>query len=180
MADLDGGIRFIKGIGEKKAKDLSKLGINTLRDLLGYFPRDYEDRTAVKRIARVEEGERVCILASVVTAPSLARIRRGLDIVKFRVSDGSGSATVTFFNQSWLKDKFRPGEDYYFYGKFTRSGAYLNLPSPEYEKFGAEGSETGVIVTIYRLTSGISNKFLLSAIRQGIESAPDPFPEVIP
>ena len=180
MADLDGGIRFIKGIGEKKAKDLSRLGINTLRDLLGYFPRDYEDRTSVKRIARVEEGERVCILASVVTSPSLARIRRGLDIVKFRVSDGTGSATVTFFNQSWLKDKFRPGEDYYFYGKFTRNGPYLSLPSPEYEKFGAEGSETGAIVPIYRLTSGVGNKFLLSVIRQGLEAAPDPFPEVIP
>lgn len=180
MAELDGGIRFIKGIGEQRAKLLSKLGINTLRELLNYFPRDYEDRTAIKRIADVADGESVCILASVVSPPTLARIRRGMELVKFRISDGSGSANVTFFNKSWLKDKFRVGEDYYFYGKFSRMGPHLSLNTPEFEPVGAEGSTTGAIVPVYRLTSGISNKILSSAIRQALDCAPDPFPEVIP
>lgn len=180
MADLEGGIRFIKGVGEKTAGLLSKLGILTLRDLLNYFPRDYEDRTAIKRICDIADGERVCILASVKNSPTLARIRKGMELVKFNVTDGTGVVSITYFNQSWMKDRFKAGEDYYFYGRFSRLGPHLSLTSPESEQAGSEGSSTGSIVPIYRLTSGVSNKTLSNAIRQALEAAPDPFPEVIP
>ena len=56
MADLSTNVRYIRGIGEQRAKSLSKLGIETLRDLIGWFPRRYDDRTQTKRIADLENG----------------------------------------------------------------------------------------------------------------------------
>ena len=103
MNELTDGIRFIKGIGEARAKALEKLDIFTLYDLVSYFPRDYEDRSAVKYIADVTDGESCCVKATVATAPTLARIRKGMELVKFRIADESGAANVTFFNQSYVK-----------------------------------------------------------------------------
>ena len=60
MADLQTDVRYIKGIGEARAKALSKLGIATLQDLIGYFPRRYEDRTMTRTIRELELGETVC------------------------------------------------------------------------------------------------------------------------
>ena len=95
MADLTTNVRYIKGIGEKKAQALNKLGVFSLYDLISYFPRRYEDRSAVRRIADTVADEPVCILATVADTPRLARIRRGMELVKFRAVDDSGSVDIT-------------------------------------------------------------------------------------
>ena len=63
MAELSTNVRYIKGIGETRTKALEKLGITTLRDLIGYFPRTYEDRTLTRPIRDLTEGENVCVLS---------------------------------------------------------------------------------------------------------------------
>ena len=90
MADLETQVRYLKGIGEKKALALGKLGVVTVRDLVSFFPRRYEDRSQYKPIALTRDGESVCIYAIVADTPSLSRIRRGLEIVRFRAVDESG------------------------------------------------------------------------------------------
>ena len=87
MADLNTDVRYIKGIGEKKAQALNKLGVFSLYDLISYFPRKYEDRSVYKPIALTADGETVCVCALVADTPRLTRIRRGLDIVKLRAVD---------------------------------------------------------------------------------------------
>ena len=76
MADLQTDVRYIKGIGEKKAQALHKLGIFTLYDLVSCFPRRYEDRSQYKPIALTQDGESVCICALVACTPQLSRSRR--------------------------------------------------------------------------------------------------------
>ena len=93
--DLSTDIRFVKGIGEKKAKLMNKLGLFTMRDLISYFPRAYEDRTSIKKIAELELDESVCVEAGLVAAPRLSHVRKGLSVVKFRISDGTGILDVT-------------------------------------------------------------------------------------
>ena len=83
MTDLHTDIRRIKGIGEKKAQALGKLGVFTLYDLVSYFPRKYEDRSRYTPIALALGGESVCIQAMVADTPRLSRIRRGLELVRF-------------------------------------------------------------------------------------------------
>ena len=81
MPDLTTGVRYIKGVGEQKAKSLEKLGIHTLRDLIAYFPRAYEDRRTVKKIRELEDGESACVEAMVAMPPTLNHIRAGLELV---------------------------------------------------------------------------------------------------
>ena len=109
MPELTTDIRYIKGIGEKRAEALGRLGIRTLGDLLCYFPRDYEDRTAVRPIAELLPDETACVRAMVAAEPRLTHIRRGMDLVKLRIVDESGGAEVTFFNQSYVRDRLIPG-----------------------------------------------------------------------
>ena len=77
MPDLTTDVRYVKGIGEQRAKALEKLGIRTLRDLISYFPRAYDDRRAYKKIKDLEEGENACVEAMVAAAPVLSHIRKG-------------------------------------------------------------------------------------------------------
>ena len=98
MLNLNTDVRYIKGIGEKKAQALNRLGVFSLYDLISFFPRKYEDRSRFCTIAEAMDGKDVCIQAMAAETPRLSRIRRGLDIVKFRAVYDSGSVDITFFN----------------------------------------------------------------------------------
>ena len=91
MTALNTDIRFVKGVGEAHAKNLARLGVTDLRSLLSFFPRAYEDRRAFRTIAALVPGESACVRAIVAAEPKLSRIRRGLELVKLRVVDGTGS-----------------------------------------------------------------------------------------
>ena len=110
MADLSTDVRYVKGVGEQRAKALNRLGIFTLQDLIAWFPRRYEDRTQIRRIADLAEGETACTAAMVAAPPTVTRIRKGMELVKLRAVDDSGVLDVTFFNQTWLKNSLQAGE----------------------------------------------------------------------
>lgn len=96
MADLNTDIRYIKGIGETRAKALHKLGIATLGDLLSYFPRRWEDRTLERPIRELPVGEYACVRAMLAGDPTASRIAGGRTLVKVRAVDDSGVLDVAF------------------------------------------------------------------------------------
>ena len=175
MADLNTDVRYIKGIGEAKAKSLGKLGIATLGDLISWFPRRYEDRREIKPISQLIPGEPACVSAMIASEPKLSHIRKGMDLVKVRAVDDTGALDVTFFNQSWLKNQLRVGETYTFYGRAEGSLLRKSMASPIVEPEGRR-EHTGRIVPIYPLTAGISQLLLSRAIRQGLDSCADILP----
>ncbi len=180
MPDLSTDIRYIKGIGEQRARSLARLGIATLGDLLNYFPRAYEDRTALRTIAEVLPEETVCIKAMVATEPRLTHVRRGMDLVKLRIVDDTGSAELTYFNQSYVRDQLHKGESYVFYGKVGGSLLRKTMTNPIYEREDRAGVTTGRILPIYKLTHGISNKLLLTAMECALDECGDMLPELLP
>jgi ATP-dependent DNA helicase RecG len=180
MAELGTDVRYVKGIGEKKAQALKKLGVLTLYDLVSFFPRRYEDRSQFKPIALTLPDETVCIRAMAAEEPRLTRIRRGLDLVKFRAVDDSGSVDITYFNQSYVKDQIKKGETYAFYGKIAFSGARRTMANPVHEREDAPGGVTGRIVPIYRLTAGLSQRVMMQAVRQGLDACGAALPEALP
>ena len=180
MAELDTEIRYLKGIGEKKAQAFQKLGVFTLYDLLSFFPRRYEDRSVYKPISLAEQGETVCIRALVADTPRLSRIRRGLDLVRFRIVDESGMAEVTYFNQSYRKDSIHKGESYVFYGKIEVTGTRRSLVNPVCEREENEGGVTGHIIPVYRLTGGLTQRNILLAMRQALNEFGEGLPELLP
>ena len=173
-------VRYLKGIGEARAKLLVKLDIRTVYDLISYFPRAYEDRSVIRDLAEIGEGETACVRATVISTPLVSRIRKGLSLTRFRIADDSGSAEVTFFNQPYLKNNLHVGSRYSFYGRFQRFGNKLSLQNPTFEPAEGEGKTTGRIVPVYRLTSGISQNTLIKSIRQGLDSCLEELRDLLP
>ena len=167
MADLQTDVRYIKGIGEARAKALSKLGIGTLQDLIGYFPRRYEDRTMTRSIRELELGETVCVRAMIAQDPTANRISGGRTVVKARAVDDSGALDLTFFNQEYRKNSLHRGETYIFCGKVEGNLLARRMINPIVEQEG-EQVLTGHIVPIYPLTAGVSQNLLYKAVGQGL------------
>ena len=180
MAELGTDVRYIKGIGEQRALSLNKLGIYTLRDLVTYFPRAYDDRSVIKPISDVTFGENVCVSATVATQPALSHIRKGLDIVRLRAVDEKSAISITFFNQSYVKNQLQPGESYIFYGRIGGRIGMPEMTNPVFEPEDRERTRTGRIVPIYRLTAGISQNVLANSIRQGLLACGDLLPDPLP
>ena len=180
MALLQDNIKTIKGIGEKKAQAFAKLGVVTLYDLLSFFPRRYEDRSLVVPIAGAEDGANVCISAVVADEPRLARIRRGMELVKFKVFDDSGMLEVTYFNQSWMKNNISRGEEYVFYGRMECKGQRRTMANPVYEKADAPRGVTGRIMPVYPMSRGLTQKVIAQSVRSGLDACVQQLPEPIP
>ena len=180
MADLNTDVRYIKGIGEKKAQAFNKLGVFSLYDLISYFPRKYEDRSQYKPIALVMDGEQVCIRAIVADMPRLVRVRRGMELVKFRAVDESGSVDITYFNQNYVKDNISRGDCIVFFGKVEVNGSRRSMVNPVYEREGAEKGVTGRIVPVYRLCAGLNQRTVMQSVRQGLNLCGDELPDILP
>ena len=120
MLDLSKDVKFIKGVGPARAKLLNALGIFTLEDLITYFPRDYEDRGKPKNIAEIEDGEETLIEAICVSKMMKKRIKKNMVIYKLTVRDETSLCHITWFNQGYLKNRFKLGESYKFFGKVKK------------------------------------------------------------
>ena len=176
----DTEVRYIKGIGEAREKLMKKLGIQTLRDLVAYFPRLYEDRSSFKELNNLAIGETACVRAMVASEPRLTHIRKGLDLVKFKAVDDAGEMEVTFFNQSFLKNKILKGEIYIFYGKNVGTLIKPAMSNPIFESEATFGAATGRIMPLYALTAGLSQKNLQNAVRYSLDKCGDVLPDVMP
>ena len=179
MATLNTDIRYIKGVGEARAKSLAKLGITDLRSLLSYFPRAYDDRRAYKKIADLIPGENACVCAVIAGEPKLSRIRKGLDLVKLRAVDETGALELTYFNQSYLKNTFHTGDAYVFFGRAEGTPSRPQMTNPLFEREGAH-QITGRIMPIYPLTAGVSQSMLYKAVEQGLAACVDELSDILP
>lgn len=180
MLNLNTDIRYIKGIGEAKGKAFARLGVRCVGDLLSDFPRAYEDRSKVLPIARLMEGEPACVCAMITTEPELSRIRKGMELLRFRIADASGSMLVTYFNQAWMKNRLRRGDTYIFYGKVQVTGRTFAFTNPIFEPEAEMGRVTGRIMPVYRLTGGISQRDMTQAVRRVLGEPGMTFPNALP
>lgn len=180
MADLNTPVQYIKGVGEARAKALEKLDIRTLSDLVSNFPRAYDDRTVRKTIKELTLGESVCVHAFVATPPKHSYVRKGMELVKFKIADDTGVLDITFFNQAYVKNSFTVGEEFVFYGKISGNLIHYEMINPLFEREEKSGTVTGRIIPIYRLTSGISQNMMMKAVTQGLNECGDVLPDPLP
>lgn len=155
----------IKGIGEERGKILKNMGINSVFDLIYFFPREYEDRSVVKPISDIQDGETATIRAMVVSKCVEQRIRKNLALYKFSVKDTSGSAVITFYNQPFVKNILKPGAWYYFYGRIYKNFGKMEMQAP------ACDTENKCIVPVYSLTKGMTQNILRKIIKSALEYA---------
>jgi ATP-dependent DNA helicase RecG len=164
MSDLKKDIQFVKGIGPKKAYKLNKLGIFTLKDLLYYFPRQYEDRNNLKKIVELKNEDKATIKALIVGITT-SNPRKGMTLTKVDVKDETGYAKLVFFNQPYISNTFKSGDTILVFGKVKKEFKNIEFSSCEIEHLSNSPKNTCKIMPIYPLTFGVTNKEIISIIK---------------
>ena len=177
--DLNNDVKYIKGVGPNRVVLLNKLGIYTLKDLITYYPRDYEDRSKPKLINEVLDGEEVLIKGFVISKMLELKIRKNLIIYKLIIRDETGPCTITWYNQPYLKKVFIVGNEYSFYGKISKKGNRVEMNSPVFDNIETQ-KNTGKIVPIYPLTYNLSQNTIRQIIENGLNEVEDELQETIP
>ena len=149
----------IRGIGEKQAKNLEKLNVFTIKDLLYLFPRRYDDYSRLKSIQQLRYGEEVTILAKVVDMNSI-RTGRGRLINEVIVSDATGMLRLVWFNNAYLERNLKVGMFITISGKVETSTGRLAMFHPDYESVDQQQLNTNRIVPVYPLSRQITQRWL--------------------
>ena len=171
--DVNTPLRELPGVGEARAKGLEKLGLRAAGDLVGYFPRSYEDRRQVYTIAEAPVGELCCVRVMAAEEPRRMHIRRGLDVTRLKVVDDTSAMLVTFFNQGYVRQALHRGEEYILYGRVELLGSHRQMTNPQFE--GAERPwACGRIMPVYPLTAGITNHLLAGLVERALRELPPP------
>ena len=176
--DLCQPIEALPGVGEKRAPLLKKLGIETIEDLLTYFPRRLEDRSRHKPIRQLRPGDEVTVTGK-VKAKSRMRVRPNLELVKVAVDDGTGFLFAIWYNQPWIWDQLRQGEKYSFFGKVQSRYGELQMENPVWEPAGAN-FYTGRWVPIYPATEGLTQATLMWLVHRALRRYGRVIPELFP
>ena len=173
-------VSVLSGVGATRQKQLEKLGIHTLRDLIYFFPRAYERRGDVKLLSETVLDAPQSYILTVATEPRGANIRRGLTLTKLRAFDDSGACEVVFFNSPFVKSVFHVGASFRFYGKAVYSKGRIQLVNPKYEPI-IPGKPLRTLVPVYPLTEGLSSKLIdkliKSALNEALSCIVDPLPD---
>ncbi|ALQ38751.1 ATP-dependent DNA helicase RecG [Fusobacterium hwasookii] len=168
-----------KYITAKQLSSLKSLGINTVYDLIYYFPRAYDDRTNIKKIGELKFNEYVVIKASVMSVVNLT-VRNGKKIVKAMVSDGTGIMEILWFGMPYIKKSLKIGEEYLFIGQ-TKKSAVFQLINPEYKLFsGQQKVSEGEILPIYSSNKNITQNSLRKLVEKFLVNFLNYFEENIP
>ena len=150
-------VTVLSGVGKTKADYYARLGIRTLGDLIRHYPRAYENRGDVCLLSESRTDGKSSVILTVATEPRTVRLRSHKSFLKFRAFDESGSCEITYFNQDYLKNQFRLGSVFRFYGKVERTGKKYAMSSPVAEAW-TESAELPPLWAVYRMTEGLSPK----------------------
>ena len=165
--DLSEQIQFVRGVGPKRARLLNKLGIHSIEEALFFFPRRFEDRRRIQKIAQLRPGNELrTVFGTVKSCGVSITSKRRSKIFELMIGDETGQFTAKWFNQAYLKKVFKPGKQVVLSGKISmkRYGG-LEMVQPEYEILDRGDREdellhTGRIVPVYPLTDGLYQKDL--------------------
>ena len=198
MPELSTSVQYVKGIGPRLAEVLATKGIHTVADLLHYLPFRYEDRVNPRGIAELRPGEMATVIAEVRTS-GLFRTRR-MPIFQMTAGQGRARLKCLWFNGTYLRDRFKPGQMVALYGKVESDRGELQIVQPQFEILGdsseeggsdeadrklAASLEVGRIVPIYesagqgRLTARWFRRIVRAALESMPAEMPDPIPAIV-
>ncbi|MCI9146188.1 MAG: ATP-dependent DNA helicase RecG [Eubacterium sp.] len=166
MLNLSSNIKYIKGVGEKRAGLFGSLAIFDVDALIHFFPRKYEDWTKTKTVRELENGDVASIKATMITPVKEHMIRRGMTLYKCRFSDGESIINVTIFNNKYQAQALRVYEDYVLFGKIEKNLTSASMSSPKIERL-----DTGVRVhPVYPATGKLTSNAIAKVVKNALES----------
>lgn len=183
---LQTDVRFVKGVGERNARLLAKLGIRTVAELLEHYPHRYEDRTTLTRVARLQDGQYAALRLRVSEVESKRAGRRNITITRVAAEDETGTLVLTWFNQPWMRDRFARlrGREIMVYGQVRYGRLGLEMNSPDWEPLGDEEEPDpwsyGRFVPVYPLTEGLQQGRMRLIMRNALSSYADLLTDPLP
>lgn len=176
----ESSVRALSGIGPKRAQALARLGIFTVRDLLYHFPVSYQERGNVRLLCDAPQGENGAVILTVGTRAVTARLKGHMTVSHFNAYDDSGVCRLTFFNQSYLENRFPLGSTHRFWGKVEQKGGRFVMTSPDSEPV-LSGRALPRFTARYPLTAGISHKQMAAYAAEALTAMRDyPFADILP
>lgn len=167
----------IKNLGEKRIKYLNRLGIESLYDLIYYFPRAYDDRTNIKKIGELRGDEYVVIKGNLINISSLPT-RSGMKMVKAKIGDGTGFLDIIWFQRPYLIKSMKMGEEYIFVGQVKR-GYNFQMVNPEFKLYKGQ-EKKGEILPIYSSSKELNQNSLRKILESAVNNYIEFFEENIP
>jgi ATP-dependent DNA helicase RecG len=157
---LDAPLTVLPGIGPRYAQNLRNLDLNTLGDLLYYFPRRYDDYSQLKPINRLEYGDELTIIATIQSTSNRSARGGKMQISEAVVTDGTEFLRVNWFNQPWILNRLNQGDQIVLSGKIEMYLGRLVMNNPEWEPLEQEHLHTNRIVPVYPLTARVTQRML--------------------
>ncbi|HCC00954.1 MAG TPA: ATP-dependent DNA helicase RecG, partial [Ruminococcaceae bacterium] len=164
MCTLEKEVQVLPGIGEKRAALFHRLGINTLHDILHFFPRDYEDFTQAIPISQAALGQIVCVLVTVTALPTESFSRKGVRLCKVSAADESSTLEVVFFNNPYAGRLLKKGKKYYLRGRIGGTNFKRNIISPEC----VSADENPGLRPVYATTAGLTSRLISTTVRAAL------------
>src|SRR5688572_30497172 len=179
---LEDACQFLKGVGPGRAEDLRRLGIENVNDLLTHFPRTYYDRRKLAAISTLQPGVEQTFVGRVLSVTQRAPFRRRA-MVAAAIGDETGIVQVVWFNQPFLGKHLKAGRELIVSGRLGFYRGQRQVVNPEFE-FTSEDDESGRpapgIIPVYRLTAGVSQRYLRGVIARTLELYQNAVPETLP
>ncbi|MBC8546426.1 ATP-dependent DNA helicase RecG [Clostridiaceae bacterium NSJ-31] len=176
---LDTPIRYLKGVGEKRAALYQKLGVSTIGDLIRYYPRAYIDLSQPQAVADAPYDRPCAVVATVISKSGEQRIRRGLSLFKVKATDGASDFIITFFNAKYTVEALLPDTPYIFYGRMGGKLTRREMSAPMVLPFDPSRG----FLAVYPLTAGLTNRSIAAGVAQALElvqgSVEDPLPDAL-
>ncbi|ABW18985.1 ATP-dependent DNA helicase RecG [Alkaliphilus oremlandii] len=181
MDILDRDIQYLKGVGPKKAYLLNKLNIKTFKDMIWHFPRDYEDRGNIRKIAQLIPGEKTTFYGYIYGEAEISKPKKNMSLIKFIVKDETGQVEIVFFNKVYLKKAITSGQRVMINGEVKKTFKGMQIVNPVLEKINQEEEEgRHGIVPIYPSTEGLSQNEILKIQRDMIRVVKESIVEYLP
>lgn len=176
---LDAPITAVRGIRDKQVPKFRRLGVETVRDMLYFFPRRHLDYSKRKTIAQLKVGEEQTVIATVWQAKET--FIGGRRSTEAGVGDESGNMRVVWFNQPYLARQFRPNTKVVLSGKVSMYKGVKVFQSPEYEPFAVDDlTHTGRLIPLYALTAGLSPRVVRRLVKETVDLWVPRLPDFIP
>ena len=174
MSDLATPLQYLKGVGPRRAADLSHAGLLTVEDLLYRFPLRYEDRSRLQSIASLKPGRAASLAGRILSCGLRSTRRPGFKIFDAVVDDGTASIRVSWLNQAFLRDVFAAGQHVVLFGPVEMRGSGgLQLTNPQYEILDEDDAQTvhtGRIVPVYEQTGSVTPKMQRRLVYDALQS----------
>ena len=158
----------VKGVGAKTLEKLNKIGIETVRDVVYFYPKFYWDMTKETKLDEIESGDYVLLKGNLTSVSGLIRAKRGLTFCSATLNTQGKKVKVTWFNSPFILSLIKQNTEFLFWGKANLKGKRIEMSNPSFEK-AEESKRLQGIVPIYPLKDTVGQQLFRNIVAKCLE-----------